>query len=150
MNKAIFALAISACFSGVVSEPTVFTEESFYELVIDAKSGASKADKPWFIKFYAPWCGHCKALAPTWNEMSTIHQEVGDLNIGDVDCTDEVSKGLCKNFEVRGYPTLLFFPATKAPEGDGEIFAQSQFYKYKGPRNQAALETFALGGGYLE
>lgn len=143
------ALAISACFSVVSSECTAFTEETFYEQVIDAKTGASKAEAPWFVKFYAPWCGHCKSLAPTWDLMADVHKEVGDLNIGKVDCTNEASKSLCKNFEVRGYPTLLFFPATAAPAGEGEVFA-SQFYKYKGPRQQAALETFALGGGYLE
>ena len=67
--------------------------------------------------------------------------------MGKVDCTDEAAKGLCKNYEVRGYPTLLFFPAAEAT-AEGEAPA-STFYKYKGARSQAAFETFALGGGYL-
>ncbi|KAF1834081.1 thioredoxin-like protein [Decorospora gaudefroyi] len=60
---------------------------------------------PWFVKFYAPWCHHCQALAPTWANLA--RQMQGKLNIGEVNC--DVEKKLCKDAHVRGYPTMLFF-----------------------------------------
>lgn len=60
-----------------------------------------------FIKFYAPWCGHCKSLAPVWDELGRDLK--GKVMIGKVDCTTETS--VAGRFGVRGYPTLKFFPA---------------------------------------
>ena len=39
---------------------------------------------PWFVKFYAPWCPHCKNLAPTWSEMASELR--GQVNVGEVNC----------------------------------------------------------------
>lgn len=43
--------------------------DNFYELVLDSKTGLLHTPNPWFIKFYAPWCGHCKQLAPIWESF---------------------------------------------------------------------------------
>jgi protein disulfide-isomerase len=70
---------------------------------------------PWFIKFYAPWCHHCQALAPTWHNLA--RQMRGKLNIGEVNC--DVEKKLCKDAGVRGYPTMLFFRGGERIEYEG-------------------------------
>ncbi|KAH7072547.1 thioredoxin-like protein [Paraphoma chrysanthemicola] len=70
---------------------------------------------PWFIKFYAPWCHHCQALAPTWATLA--RQMRGKLNIGEVNC--DVEKQLCKQASIRGYPTLLYFRGAERIEYDG-------------------------------
>lgn len=67
-------------------------------------------------EFYAPWCGHCKALAPKYEEAAT---ELKGKNIPlvKVDCTAE--EDLCRTYEVDGYPTLKVFrgPDSHKPYG---------------------------------
>jgi len=87
---------------------------------------------PHFIMFYAPWCGHCKRLAPTWEEMAVKKNvEGGEVTIAKVDCT--VATALCSAQDVTGYPTLKFFK-------DG--FEKEDGVKYRGARDAAALEKF--------
>ena len=78
-------------------------------------------DKGWFVKFYAPWCGHCQKLAPTWVEFA-LEQDL--VNIGQVDCAVEVKT--CNYFAVTGYPTLIFFPATEGLNNENFVFSGSR------------------------
>lgn len=57
------------------------------------------------VKFFAPWCGHCKNLAPKFEELSSIVN--ADAIIAEVDCTRQ--QEICRGEEVRGYPTLRFY-----------------------------------------
>ncbi|GAB1221222.1 hypothetical protein ENUP19_0071G0046 [Entamoeba nuttalli] len=61
-----------------------------------------------FVKFFAPWCGHCKALAPKYIEVSKMYAGEDDLVVAEVDCT--ANQETCNKYEVHGYPTLKSFP----------------------------------------
>lgn len=58
------------------------------------------------VKYYAPWCGHCKALAPVWEELGKDVEGIEDLVIAKFDATTNEVAGL----DIRGYPTLKFYP----------------------------------------
>lgn len=53
----------------------------------------------WMVEFFAPWCGHCKKLAPEWSKAAT--KVKGKVNFGAVDCT--VHESLCGQYGARAW-----------------------------------------------
>ena len=76
----------------------------------------------WLVEFYAPWCGHCKELAPEYRRAAKAL--AGVVNVAAIDC--EANEGFVQEFEVEGFPTILIFgkDKTKPTMFDGERTAK--------------------------
>lgn len=67
--------------------------------------------KPALVAFTAPWCGYCRNLAPSFERVAA--ELDGVVKIAYVDCDDSASQALCAKYEIKGFPTIKLFPATK-------------------------------------
>ncbi|KAL2212157.1 protein disulfide-isomerase tigA precursor [Sarocladium strictum] len=101
----------------------MLTDKSFEELV--------GSDKNVLVAFTAPWCGHCKNLAPTWELVATDFANDENVVIAKVDVESGNNKAVAKDQGVTGYPTILWFPAG-SKEGE----------KYKGGRTEEKFLEF--------
>ncbi|ELT95474.1 hypothetical protein CAPTEDRAFT_151610 [Capitella teleta] len=102
------------------SKVLVLTSENFDETI---ETGS------YFVKFYAPWCGHCKRLAPQWETFASEVTTDDKYSVAKVDCT--VSKEVCQKQGIRGYPTLV-------------MFINGEPNKYEGQRNVKSFKSFAV------
>jgi len=70
-----------------------------------------------FIKFQAPWWGHCKSMKPAWDSLGDEFADSSSVLIGDVDCTAD-GKEFCEKHGVSGYPTVKYFKDGDIDEGE--------------------------------
>ncbi|XP_009993821.1 PREDICTED: protein disulfide-isomerase A2 [Chaetura pelagica] len=88
-----------------------------------------------FVKFYAPWCSHCQAMAAAWEELGERYKNHEDIVIAEMDSTANE----LENITIHGFPTLHYFPA-----GPGR-----KMIEYKSARDVETFSKFLENGGTL-
>lgn len=114
--------------SSAGSGPLDLTDSNFKSKVIDVSP-----DTVVLVEFFAPWCGHCKALAPVYAEVAkTVHgdpETYGERTfVAQVDATQHTNVG--REYGIQGFPTLKLFVGGKLKSD------------YNGPRDAASIKDF--------
>ncbi|KAK6112694.1 Protein disulfide-isomerase A6 [Brugia pahangi] len=87
------------------------TDSNFEEMVLHSKD-------IWLVEFFAPWCGHCKALKPHW-EMAAS-ELAGKVKVGALDAT--VHQAMASHFGIKGFPTIKYFaPGSSASDAEDYV-----------------------------
>jgi len=122
------------------SNVVVLSDANFDKIVHDEK-------KDVLVEFYAPWCGHCKNLAPIYEKLAKNFASESNIVIAKLDADSPSGKASAEKYGISGFPTLKWFPKGSAAK---------EPIPYESGRTEEALTQFinkhagthrAVGGG---
>jgi thioredoxin domain-containing protein 5 len=102
-----------------------------FEHLTQASTGATTGD--WLVKFYAPWCGHCRKMEPAYERVSEML--AGEVNVGRVDVP--ANRDIGTRFDVKGFPSI-------------KLLSKGKVYDYSGRRTAEDIAEFARGGYQIQ
>uniref|UniRef100_A0A1J3DFM3 Protein disulfide-isomerase n=1 Tax=Noccaea caerulescens TaxID=107243 RepID=A0A1J3DFM3_NOCCA len=110
------------------------TETKEFVLTLDHSNFTETINKHDFIvvEFYAPWCGHCKQLAPEYEKAaSELSSNVPPVVLAKIDASEETNKDFATQYEVQGFPTIKIF------RNGGKAIQE-----YNGPREADGIVSY--------
>ncbi|KAL2528303.1 Protein disulfide isomerase-like 1-1 [Forsythia ovata] len=127
-------LVISVSLLALFNVSAFGAEEGEKVLTLDHSNFSETVSEHNFIvvEFYAPWCGHCQALAPEYEKAASIlSSHDPPIVLAKVDANDEANRELASEFEIQGFPTI------KILRNGGK-----NIQEYKGPREADGIVDF--------
>ncbi|KAI6689413.1 hypothetical protein NL676_026241 [Syzygium grande] len=138
LSLLVLAAAAAAIASAEVeeAEPASAAAAAAEEFVLtlDHSNFSDTVSKHDFIvvEFYAPWCGHCKKLAPEYEKAaSALSSHDPPIALAKIDANEEANKELASEYDIKGFPTI------KILRKGGKIIQE-----YKGPREADGIVTY--------
>lgn len=128
-NKLFILLSVLVSFAKF---DNVKTKDSVYVLEDSNADKFIGQNNIVFVKFYAPWCGHCNQMAPAYSELAKKYNVDGSLvKVAKLDAT--VHKEFAGQHRIQGFPTLKLFIGGNPVDYQGErtVDAMSQFIEKK-------------------
>ncbi|KAL1196190.1 Protein disulfide isomerase-like 1-1 [Cardamine amara subsp. amara] len=129
---ALFTILVLSVFASSVRCEETETKE--FVLTLDHTNFTDTINKHDFIvvEFYAPWCGHCKQLAPEYEKAaSELSSNVPPVVLAKIDASEETNREFATQYEVQGFPTIKIFR-------NGGKAVQD----YNGPREAEGIVTY--------
>jgi len=140
-SLASFITKLSGIKSNIKPPPPpstlILDSHTFDEVVLNK-------DHDTIVAFTAPWCGHCKSLKPTYEQVAKAFLPESKCIVANLDADAEPNRPLAEKYEIKSFPTIKFFPKGGEP------------IDYKGGRGEADFVQFlnekcgthrAVGGG---
>ncbi|EIW61974.1 protein disulfide isomerase [Trametes versicolor FP-101664 SS1] len=118
-SRLFTSAAAFALFSAVLGSDVLDLTHDNFDAVVNPESLI-------LVEFFAPWCGHCKALAPHYEEAATALKEK-NIKIAKVNCVDEAE--FCQTNGIQGYPTL-------------RVYRNGEHSDYTGPRKADGIISY--------
>ncbi|CAG9473120.1 unnamed protein product [Plasmodium vivax] len=123
ITKSFVLLLILTILKICYCQDVIELNDSNFENLTQISTGSTTGS--WFIKFYAPWCSHCKAMTKTWTQLAADLK--GTVNVAKIDVT--TNSKTRKRFKIEGFPTIIYFKNGK-------------MYDYK--NHDRSLEAFKM------
>eukprot|EP00759_Apiculatamorpha_spiralis_P007941 PhF_6_TR14973/c0_g1_i2/m.23524 len=123
-------LVCCLCFRIDATESPTATTTNITTLTTANYNTAIEENPFWVILFYVPWCPHCKALKPVYEQAAANPYIAQSQTLfASVDCEDQ--KDLCSTLRIKSFPTIKY------------VRKGSQPYEFEGSRTYERIVEFA-------
>ena len=147
MNKIISIICLGVAVNATIDNVEEITYDNYFSKVIDQQTGLAHDGDPWFLFFYAPWCGGCKQTFPEFYKVAARNPRV---RFGQINCTEYDSRLLCNkkysHFDIHSFPTMYYIPTrVEAIKGkEANLYYENTEYAAD------KMEKFACNGGWTK